>query len=172
MSIPLMPPSAADVSVFARHSPSCRFTSEKSRGKCRCPKWFYFGRTRERRSAMTRSWSDAEDKAQKIRDAADPVRRELEELKAQKAREWQGIESALDLWIADKEKNGAAPETLDPFKTLRKQLVEFTRGRVTGLGEITTGLLTEWKGLWPDKKKSSIAKKRRNVRAFFNFCVG
>jgi integrase/recombinase XerD len=171
MPIPFMPPSAADVSVYARHSSACRFTSEKNRGKCRCPKWFYFSRTRERRSAMTRSWSDAEDKARKIRDAADPVKRELEELKTKKVREWQGIEAALDLWIADKESNGAAPETLDTFKTLRKQFLAFVRGRATSLGEISTGLLTEWKGLWPDKKKSSIAKKRRHVRAFFNFSV-
>jgi integrase/recombinase XerD len=171
MPIPSMPPSAADVSVYARHSADCRFTSEKNRGKCRCPKWFYFGRTRERRSAMTRSWSDAEDKARRIRDAADPVKRELEELKNKQARQWQGIEDALDLWIADKESNKAAPETLDTFRTLRKQLLDFVRGRAVYLHEVSTSTLTEWKALWPDRRKSSIAKKRRMARAFFNFCV-
>lgn len=170
MSAISVEPSPENISVVARHSPGCRFTSPHLLGKCQCPKYIWFASRRERMSARTRSWTDAERRAQKFRDSFDPVKRELAELKLQKRR--QGIEAGLDLWIADKKSNKAAPETLDSFRTLQKQLLKFTRSRgIFHLHEVSTGLLTEWKGGWPDKKKSSMWKKRRQVRAFFNFCV-
>ena len=54
-------------------------------------------------------------------DASDPVKRELEEQRAKKAANGRELKSR-SLWIADRESNGAAPETLDTLKTLRKQL--------------------------------------------------
>src|SRR5579863_7973735 len=83
---PLLPASAADVLVIVkRHAPGCPGTGYKNRAKCQCPKYLYFSRTRQRRSAFTRSWSDAESQAARIRDAADPVKRELAELKQKQA---------------------------------------------------------------------------------------
>ena len=169
-------PQDHDVTVYARHTPDCQFTDLKRLGKCRCPKWLYVARTRKRLSAKTQSWTQAENEAQKLRDAFDPVKRELLALKAKEQQKQKShdilLEDALKKWRADKEADHASTETLSKYKTLSKLLKTFaaTRGALY-LHQIDTSLLTDWKATWRGKKTSSKTIKRQKTINFFAFCV-
>jgi hypothetical protein len=59
------------LSVYTRHSTSCRFSRDRSRRRCNCPKWaggqvngYYF-----RQSAKTRQWAEAEEVRVKLEEA-------------------------------------------------------------------------------------------------------
>ncbi len=59
------------LSVFTRHSTSCRFSRDRACRRCNCPKWvsgqvngYYF-----RQSAKTRQWAEAEEVCVKLEEA-------------------------------------------------------------------------------------------------------
>jgi hypothetical protein len=59
------------LSVFTRHSTSCRFSRDRACRRCNCPKWvggqvngYYF-----RQSAKTRQWAEAEQVRVKLEEA-------------------------------------------------------------------------------------------------------
>ena len=59
------------LSVFTRHSTSCRFARDRACRRCNCPKWvggqvngYYF-----RQSAKTRQWAEAEEVRLKLEEA-------------------------------------------------------------------------------------------------------
>jgi hypothetical protein len=108
---------------------------------CRCPKYLYKLKDGKRTtvSAKTRSWEKAEEQARRIREDWDPVKRELNELKAAKAEKERGevtIEAALKRW------NASLHADLDNKHTRRKY--RRPRGR-SALGRST------WDSLWSPK---------------------
>ena len=85
-----IPFSAKTITVIVRHGAKCK---DKDRGgewrKCRCPKVLlvYVGQgsgKNRRVSAKTRSWEQAEKRAQDLRDSWDPEKQELKRLRAEK----------------------------------------------------------------------------------------
>jgi hypothetical protein len=59
------------LSVFTRHSTTCRFSRDRACRRCNCPKWvggqvngYYF-----RQSAKTRQWAEAEQVRVKLEEA-------------------------------------------------------------------------------------------------------
>ena len=59
------------LSVFTRHTASCKFSKDRACRRCNCPKWvggqvngYYF-----RQSARTRQWAEAEELRLKLEDA-------------------------------------------------------------------------------------------------------
>ena len=90
-------------------------------------------------------------------DATDPVKRELEEQRAKKAANGRELKSR-SLWIADRKATERRQRRSKPSKLCANNF-RIRRGRAVGLGEISTGLLTEWKGPWPTKRNLQL---RRN----------
>jgi hypothetical protein len=99
--------SASTVKVIVRHNASCR---DKNRGsdwrKCRFPNALLIfeapGSGRNRRvSAKTRSWEQAEKRAQELRDSRDRERFELKRLRTQEERQQVRLEEAVALFLAD-----------------------------------------------------------------------
>jgi len=171
-SLVLTPTRSSDVSVYARHNPSCRNTSERKLKDCCCPKWLYVKATQERRSARTIYWKVAEQEAQKIRDSFDPVKRELDELRKTKARDIVLIEDAIDGWLANKKADNARSETLESYSnSLRHMRDYFANNRIYHLHDITPAGLAGWKTTWPDKAISSKKKRRIHAKAFFRFSI-
>jgi integrase/recombinase XerD len=161
-----------DVSVYARHNPDCRNTSERKLKDCGCPKWLYIKATQERRSARTTSWNVAEREAQRVCDSFDPVKRELAELKQTKERNTVLIEDAIERWLANKKADNAKLETLESYRcSLRHMRDHFSARRVLHLHQITAPGLADWKATWPDKAVSSKKKRRVHAKSFFRFCV-
>jgi hypothetical protein len=75
-------PQTQTVSVYTHHSSTCPKAGEP----LPMPKYLYLLRDGKRRtvSAKTRSWDKAENKAQEIRDAWDPVKQKMRELEQSK----------------------------------------------------------------------------------------
>ncbi len=99
--------SAKTVNGMVRHSFGCK---DRCRGnlwrKCRCPKSLLVyegqGSGKNRRvSAKTRSWEQAEKRAQELRDSWDPEKVELKHLRAEKERQQVRLEEAVSLFLVD-----------------------------------------------------------------------
>jgi len=171
VTVPVSIEPTREVTVI--HSRDCKSKNTK----CNCPKQLYIARDRRRISAKTRSWTRAEDEAQKIRDSFDPLKRELAALRKEQdkknSRKEVTLEDAFKQWMEDAVSNGSQPETMDGSKTLKKQITEFmaTKG-VSYVAKVDTSLLTQWKATWKERKTSAKGKKRGQAIRFFDFCVG
>jgi hypothetical protein len=88
------------VEVYTRHAVDCRQKSNRSAKNCRCPKWLYWhykGKP-HRKSAGTRSWEKAQQKARAIE-----LRHEHTELGKKPTKdEPLSLEKAVEFYLADK----------------------------------------------------------------------
>jgi integrase len=190
--------SARTVTVFVRHSANCK---DKERGgewrKCRCPKALLVyegqGSGKNRRvSAKTRSWEQAEKRAQEIRDSWDPEKQELKRLRAQKEQQQVRLEEAVALFLADQitrlGDNGTVRNSrsllghLDPetrtvtragrlFKWVEKYNSDKPADqRINYIADITPKHLTEWRASWRFASDTTGAQRWTRVKEFFNFC--
>jgi hypothetical protein len=136
------------LSVFTRHSTSCRFSRDRACRRCNCPKWvggqvngYYF-----RQSAKTRQWAEAEQVRVKLEEAlikglppfgtavaagaaprptptpADPSppasRMEVPEPRLPKPRPKVTVAQALDAYLADAVSRSVESSTLKKLETI------------------------------------------------------
>jgi integrase len=172
-----------DVDVYARHAPSCNFRGTPKRpedGRCRCPKYLYVRGTRERIAAKTRAWGTASNKAAEYADQRDPVK--LAELAAQAHAQSSHklLTEAYEKFFAAKQASGAGPKVIANLTTPRNQLLNHVAhynahrseaNKIIYVHQITPEFLTDWMSTWKDKTFYSKGKKRKNVNAFFRFCL-
>jgi hypothetical protein len=111
------------VDVFVRHIKEC---PHRSRGrdfrKCKCPKHLYIYKdgVASRVSAKTSSWSEAEKKAQEVRDSWVPELAEVKRLRAEKAMGRLRVEEAIDLYVEDMRVRNQAKLTVANARSLFK----------------------------------------------------
>ncbi len=144
------------LSVFTRHSTSCRFSRDRACRRCNCPKWvggqvngYYF-----RQSAKTRQWAEAEEVRVKLEEAlikglppfgtavaadsappiptpADPPpmsRTGVPEPLVPKPRPRVTVAQAVDAYLADAVSRSVETSTLKKLETIfRKQFLVWTR---------------------------------------------
>jgi integrase/recombinase XerD len=177
-------PQTQTVSVYTRHSSGCSKAGEPQWRRCRCPKYLYLLRDGKRRtvSAKTRSWDKAENKAQEIRDAWDPVKqtmRELEELKQAQLAEEVMIEIAVDRWLNSIRADLDNKYTQKKYETTARKLRSWAQSKnFTLLSQIKTDALEEWKTQWkpkakhPDDRmgKTTAGRHLEKVKAFCTYC--
>jgi integrase len=136
------------LSVFTRHSTSCRFSRDRACRRCNCPKWvggqvngYYF-----RQSAKTRQWAEAEEVRLKLEEAlikgmspfgaavatdsappptptpADPPppasRAEVPEPRLPKPRPRVTVTQAVDAYLADAVSRSVETSTLKKLETI------------------------------------------------------
>jgi site-specific recombinase XerD len=152
--------SVATVSVFTRHSADCSYKDNSQWRRCKCRKSLYIreGGKTTYISAKTRSWEEADRVAQAERDKRDPVKVELRRIAlaeaSKKAAEREAkaakqikVEIALDRWIASR-KMTPGP-TLDAYQSFKRRLIRWAESRqIQHLGDVTSNMLDEWRGLW------------------------
>lgn len=175
------------VEVYVRHSADCpKIGKGRDFRGCSCMKWLYVNdqgkATRE--SAKTRSWEEAERKAQAVRDSYDPVKRELVRMKVEQEKRATLIIDAVKFYLDDKRVGGRAQGTMEAVhaaisRTIQKKghttnnvsLLEFLEPRrVIMLSEISPMLLLEWRGGW-QLNETTTRNRWIEVLKFFNFCV-
>ena len=144
------------LSVFTRHSTTCRFSRDRACRRCNCPKWvggqvngYYF-----RQSAKTRQWAEAEEVRVKLEEAlikglppfgaavatgsappiptqADPPptsRTEVPEPRAPEPRPRVTVAQAVEAYLADAVSRSVETSTLKKLETIfRKQFLAWTR---------------------------------------------
>jgi hypothetical protein len=190
--------SAKTVAVIVRHNGKYK---DKHRGgewrKCRCPKALLVyegqGSGKNRRlSAKTRSWEQAEKRAQDLRDTWNPEKQELKRLRAEKERQQVRLEEGVALFLADQitrlGDNGTVRNSRSLLGYLNPETKTVTRAgrlfkwvekynsdkpadqRITYVADFTPQHLTEWRASWSLGSNSTSAQRWTRVKEFFNFC--
>jgi hypothetical protein len=111
------------VELFVRHTRNCpHWSSGRDFRKCKCPKYLYIYKdgTAARISAKTSSWSEAEKKAQEVRDSWVPELAELKRLRAEKQMGRIRVEEAVDVYIADMRTRNQRATTVANARSLFK----------------------------------------------------
>jgi integrase/recombinase XerD len=188
------------LSVFTRHSTSCRFSRDRACRRCNCPKWvggqvngYYF-----RQSAKTRQWAEAEqvrfklegalikglppfgtavaaDSAPPIPTPADPPptsRTEVPEPRVPKPRPRVTVAQAVEAYLADAVSRSVETSTLKKLETIfRKQFLVWTRIEgIEYLDELELDTLLNFRNTWEDGPLAK-QKKQSRVIGFFWACV-
>jgi integrase len=188
------------LSVFTRHSTSCRFSRDRACRRCNCPKWvggqvngYYF-----RQSAKTRQWAEAEEVRVKLEEAlikglppfgnvvaadsappiptpADPPptsRTEVPEPRAPKPRPRVTVAQAVEAYLADAVSRSVETSTLKKLETIfRKQFLAWTRVEgIEYLDELELDTLLNFRNTWEDGPLAK-QKKQSRVIGFFWACV-
>ena len=188
------------LSVFTRHSTTCRFSRDRACRRCNCPKWvggqvngYYF-----RQSAKTRQWAEAEEVRVKLEEAlikglppfgaavatgsappipapADPLptsRTEVPEPRAPKPRPRVTVAQAVEAYLADAVSRSVETSTLKKLETIfRKQFLAWTRVEgIEYLDELELDTLLNFRNTWEDGPLAK-QKKQSRVIGFFWACV-
>ena len=188
------------LSVFTRHSTSCRFSRDRACRRCNCPKWvggqvngYYF-----RQSAKTRQWAEAEEVRVKLEEAlikglppfgtavaagsappiptpADPPpvsRTEVPEPRVPKPRPRVTVAQAVEAYLADAVSRSVETSTLKKLETIfRKQFLAWTRFEgIEYLDELELDALLNFRNTWEDGPLAK-QKKQSRVIGFFWACV-
>ena len=188
------------LSVFTRHSTTCRFSRDRACRRCNCPKWvggqvngYYF-----RQSAKTRQWAEAEEVRVKLEEAlikglppfgaavatgsappiptpADPPpasRTEVPEPRVPKPRPRVTVAQAVEAYLADAVSRSVESSTLKKLETIfRKQFLAWTRVEgIEYLDELELDTLLNFRNTWEDGPLAK-QKKQSRVIGFFWACV-
>jgi integrase len=188
------------LSVFTRHSTTCRFSRDRACRRCNCPKWvggqvngYYF-----RQSAKTRQWAEAEEVRVKLEEAlikglppfgtavaagsAPPIptpvdppsasRTEVPEPRVPKPRPRVTVAQAVEAYLADAVSRSVETSTLKKLETIfRKQFLAWTRVEgIEYLDELELDTLLNFRNTWEDGPLAK-QKKQSRVIGFFWACV-
>ena len=154
----------AIVGVYVRHSAKCPKSTVPGSGqykRCNCPKWIRWGHSKK--SAKTRSWEIASRKARLLEEE---LEREALGLETPKKTEPISIEAATKLYLTDMTQRGKG--TAKSCRMLLRLQQYANAQNVLLLKDVSARLLTEWRGQWRFKTKSSSpAVHWAVVRTFF-----
>jgi hypothetical protein len=166
----LIPQISNDVTVYARHVPDCKNTSDRKQKDCTCPKWVYIKATQKRSSARTRSWQVAESVAQKLRDSYDPDKARIAELEAKQERNRVLLDEAVDVWLNHKRADNVKESSVQTYRWTLRRFADFAKKfGANYVHEISAPLVTNWKNTTITEHRSSQRKKRGHLRDFFRF---
>jgi integrase len=187
------PTKTVTVRVMVRHSQNCK---DRRKGtdwrRCNCRKALYVYDNGNERfvSAKTRSWTQAETRAQEMRDSLDPVKQELARLKEEKVRTETHIEETLRLYYDDLRGQKKTDSHIDNvralfgvrdtssgklFGNLLKWLDRLNAGkredqRIVNIGQLNTFIVTQWRASWKYNDLTA-ATRWSMVKSFFTWCL-
>jgi site-specific recombinase XerD len=161
---------APTITVFVRHSADCKYKGDEFHRRCNCRKhfrWFANGK-QHRRSANTRSWSEAEEGK---RELVDQFSGRVGEVVATAERD---IRSAVDVFIAEKRVEGLTSDLVKKYTLWLGRLVSFCESRgVYTLRAINRELLIAFCANWETQYPSSMTRSKllERYKSFLRFCV-
>jgi hypothetical protein len=185
-----------EVDVIVKiHAAKCPLKKDTTKPKklCRCPKYLYIPRDRNRISAKTRSWDHAADAAKAYADARDPVLIEQRRREQEKQNQETLLSVAVANFLTARNAIGVSKKTNDNLRPDCNQLVDFITERnrnkpesakILYVSQVTTELLDEWMGTWKGRPKLDSKgrpttdctlytkmKKRKHINALFKYCL-
>jgi len=155
------------ITVFTRHSSSCAHRSDRDYKRCNCRKWLYVEGSRKPVSAKTRSWAEAQRKAEELR-----KRREDEQSGKQHEPDLgpKTVGDAVTLFLENKATEGHS-KTWNCV--LRRDLIDFTawcdRKPVT-LSGIKALTVEEYRKTWTGSP-STRSQRQDRLSHFLKYCV-
>jgi integrase/recombinase XerD len=165
-----VPPAPPLITIFVRHSPSCKYAGDEFEKRCRCPKHLRWSQDRKQRrvAAHTRTWAEAENRKREIEDQLAGRVPEVKAVEAQRT-----VQASIDVFLKDKEVQGVTASVMGKYKRELDRLREYCeRNNVYTLQGVTRELLTGFCATWPDVYPSSYtrSKVRERVRSFLRYC--
>jgi site-specific recombinase XerD len=168
-----------EITVYKRHSEDCDHKDDRSYKRCNCRmmlEWSDSGK-RCRKSAKTRSWTQAEQQARAME--RDAHARSIGE--PPKAGEPVLLDQAILHFVASKlgdlnikpdspeEKNSA---TIRKYKlTLRRLQAYCDHEGIARLWDVTPTVLSSWRAEWTERSPVARRNNQERVGTFFRFCV-
>jgi site-specific recombinase XerD len=154
------------VTIFVRHSDGCKYSGDEFEKRCRCRKHFRWSRNGKqfRRTAGTRSWTEAEQ-----------VKRGLEDqLAGRETRaDAKDLQEGIDVFLDDKRAQSITDGVIAKYTRELERLREYceSKGVYTVQG-LTRDLLTGFAGTWPKVYESSQTRSmvRARCRSFLRYC--
>src|SRR5579871_6075537 len=174
------------VDVFVRHTKECPHRSSgRDFRKCKCPKYLYIYKdgVASRISAKTSSWSEAEKKAQEVRDSWVPELAELKRLRAEKEMGRIRVGEAIDLYVEDMRVRNQAKLTVANARSLFKSqqnplsLISWIAKynsekeeamRLVWLDQLDGTILSRWRSQWRGAPLT-LRNRWSRVVSFFNW---
>jgi integrase/recombinase XerD len=158
------------VILYKRHKTGCAHADDKNYRRCDCSVWMEWNDNgkQTRKSAKTRSWSNAE------RIAADIEKKHLD---AQlgvgpSPAEAKSVEQAIALFHDSKRGEDLSPNTLYKHRHTLKRLQDFCDSKgIFFVKDITLAHLTTWRATWPFKSPLVKRSWQERTKAFFKFCT-
>lgn len=148
------------ITIFVRHSTSCRYAGDEFCKRCNCRKhlrWTHNGK-QYRKKAGTRSWAEAEEVKRKLEAQYDgkPAIAEQEQ---------QTIERAIELFLASKRAQGVNGQVVKKYERELQWLSAFYAGKAKlFVSEITLEGLTEYRSNWEELYPSSATRQQVQTR--------
>ena len=154
------------ITIFVRHSDGCKYEGDEFEKRCRCRKHFRWSRNGKqfRRTAGTRSWTEAEQAKRDLEDqlAGRETRTDAKDLQA-----------GIDVFLQDKRVQGVSDGVVAKYTRELERLREYCAGKsVYTVQGLTRDLLTGFAATWPAMYESSQTRSmvRARCRSFLRYC--
>jgi integrase/recombinase XerD len=156
------------ITIYVRHGSDCKCRGDEFAKRCVCPKhlrWTANGK-QQRRTAGTRSWTEAEE-----------IKRDQEDQLAGRSLPPQAsvrdLHGCIDVFMQDKRVQGVTPNVISKYTRLLKRLqvcckdngIHTMRGLTR---DVLTGFCSTWEVLYP--RSITRAKLRERLRSFLRYC--
>jgi site-specific recombinase XerD len=179
------PIASLTITVFARHSEECPKREDPQWKRCKCRKSLYIreGGKTQYVSAKTRSWAEAEERAQRERDKRNPVKIELQKIAeseaAKDALRLKSLGEALEQWLSGMKTPGET--SVEAYRSTTRKIQRWAEAAgVVYVSDVTPALLDVWRASWsPDSavKANRLALTTQaalltRVKAFFRWATG
>jgi integrase/recombinase XerD len=158
--------------IFVRHGAGCKYRDDETWKRCNCRKHFRWthGGKQYRRSAKTRSWSQAETNKRALE--AKFTGKPVDDVRLQ-AESHKTIEQAVKLFVKDRRNEGRGADVIKKYERELDRLRGFMERRSKFFpAEIESEDLTEFISDWKDLYPSSVTRNRvlTRLRAFLKYC--
>jgi integrase/recombinase XerD len=149
-----------NVSVYTRHSASCPKKDDMNWKRCRCPKWHYSSDWNPtQRSAKTRSWDEALERARKLETGEIP------------SVTGTTVSVAVKAYLSDMKDRGLS---LDYQAKVKRELEELSTWSIAKpavmLSDMNLATLGEFRRGWTGNQTTRY-KRQERLRSFFLYCV-
>jgi integrase/recombinase XerD len=148
------------VTIFVRHSASCKYAGDEFCRRCRCRKHFRWTQNGQqyRRTAGTRSWEEAEENKRRLQD-------QLAGRPPEPQTKGVGIKEGIDIFLADKKVQGITAHVIGKYTRELARLRTFCESAgVYTIQAINRELLTQYCATWEESYASSSTRVRVRER--------
>ena len=158
------------VLLYKRHTATCERRADPNYRRCGCAVWLQWNQHGEqtRKSAKTRSWEMAEQRARKL---------EQQYLDVELGNAAPGapttVAAAIALFLDSKRgTGGVASNTLYKYGLTLARLQAFCDAKdIIHVKDITLSQLTTWRATWPFESPLAQRNNQARVKGFFKYCT-
>jgi hypothetical protein len=155
--------------IFVRHASDCPHQDEQFFRRCKCRKWIYVTGTRQRISAKTRSWEQAERELQKVRERLKESDPQSDDNPVEP--DPQTVREAVTSFLENKQQEGMSKNW---ERRLTRDLTNFAKwceSRLIPLAKVRKRTLEDFRKTW-EGAAITRSKQQERLKLFCKYCAG